>query len=82
AFANDLYSREQGERLFPLIALGATVGAVVGAKVAGLLFESGMDAYSLLHVAAAILALTVVTYQVVASGWCSRAPTYGSSLWC
>jgi AAA family ATP:ADP antiporter len=34
AFANDLYTEEAGERLFPLIGLGASVGAVVGAATA------------------------------------------------
>ncbi|MBW2734480.1 MAG: translocase [Deltaproteobacteria bacterium] len=30
AFANDLYTREQGERLFPIVALGTASGAVAG----------------------------------------------------
>jgi ATP:ADP antiporter, AAA family len=32
-FANDLYSSEVGKRVFPLIALGATSGAVVGTRM-------------------------------------------------
>ncbi|HEY3494481.1 MAG TPA: hypothetical protein VGK73_07340, partial [Polyangiaceae bacterium] len=36
AFANDVYSEEQGKRLFPLVALGASLGAVAGSRVAGL----------------------------------------------
>ena len=32
-FANDLYSNEVGKRIFPLIALGATSGAVVGTRM-------------------------------------------------
>lgn len=35
SFANDIYSREQGERLFPIVAFGASVGAVAGSAVAG-----------------------------------------------
>ena len=35
SFANDLYTKEQGERLFPIVAVGASVGAVLGARVAG-----------------------------------------------
>lgn len=31
SFANDIYQRDEGERLFPIIALGASVGGVVGA---------------------------------------------------
>jgi len=34
-FANDLYSEEAGKRLFPLIAFGATFGAVSGSWIAG-----------------------------------------------
>ncbi len=32
-FANDLYSNEVGKRIFPIIALGATSGAVVGTRM-------------------------------------------------
>jgi len=35
AFANDLYTEPQGKRLFPLIGVGASIGAVVGARLAG-----------------------------------------------
>ena len=34
AFANDLYTRQQGERLFPLVGLGSALGAAVGALAA------------------------------------------------
>lgn len=34
AFANDLYTEPQGKRLFPLIGVGASIGAVAGARVA------------------------------------------------
>ena len=39
AFANDLYTAEQGKRLFPLIGVGASLGAWVGAVRAGWLVE-------------------------------------------
>jgi AAA family ATP:ADP antiporter len=35
AFANDLYSQEQGKRLFPLIGVGSSLGAWVGSIRAG-----------------------------------------------
>jgi AAA family ATP:ADP antiporter len=45
SFANDLYDEEQGKRLFPLIALGASAGAVLGSKIAGALIPVfGIDA--------------------------------------
>ena len=31
SFANDLYTKEQGERLFAIVAVGASLGAVLGA---------------------------------------------------
>ena len=33
-FANDLYSRDEGERLFPIVGFGASIGAVLGAVIA------------------------------------------------
>jgi AAA family ATP:ADP antiporter len=34
SFANDVYSRAEGNRLFPVVAIGATAGAPVGSLVA------------------------------------------------
>ncbi|NUP06930.1 MAG: hypothetical protein HOW73_12830 [Polyangiaceae bacterium] len=33
AFANDIYTEEQGKRLFPLIGIGASIGSAVGSMV-------------------------------------------------
>ncbi len=54
AFANDVYSEEQGRRLFPLVGLGASLGAVLGAAVPGLLART-VGVYPLLLVSAALL---------------------------
>ncbi len=35
SLANDLYSPEQGKRLFVIVAFGASMGAVLGSKLAG-----------------------------------------------
>ena len=40
ALANDLYTRRQGERLFPLLGLGSSLGAWVGAVAAARLVRS------------------------------------------
>ena len=40
AFATDLYTEEQGQRLFPLIGVGANLGAWLGAVRAGTLIET------------------------------------------
>jgi AAA family ATP:ADP antiporter len=64
ALANDLYTSTRGKRLFPLINLGASLGAVVGAAGATLVF-SGVGPFLLMLVAAAGLAgSTVLTLLV------------------
>jgi AAA family ATP:ADP antiporter len=39
SFANDVYTKEEGERLFVIVGFGASLGAVVGARVADRLIE-------------------------------------------
>jgi AAA family ATP:ADP antiporter len=39
SFANDIYTKEEGERLFAIVGFGASLGAVVGARVADRLIE-------------------------------------------
>lgn len=58
-FANDLYSEEEGKRLFPLIAFGATSGAVLGSRVAGWLIRP-LGLYKLMLVSAGILGLCIL----------------------
>ena len=40
AFANDIYTKAQGERLFPIIGVGASLGAWVGTALIGDIFEA------------------------------------------
>jgi AAA family ATP:ADP antiporter len=63
SFANDLYSRDEGERLFPIVGFGASLGAVLGAVIAGWLIRP-LGVYQLLLVGAALLAaqLQVTNY--------------------
>ena len=65
SFANDVYSREAGERLFPLIAVGATAGSPLGALIAGRLFEAGIKAHQMFHITAAVLAVHLALYVLV-----------------
>ena len=65
SFANDVYSREAGERLFAFIFLGATLGSIVGAWVAGRLFHAGISPYNMMHVTTAILLVHLALYRVV-----------------
>ncbi|MEO8139470.1 MAG: MFS transporter [Gemmatimonadota bacterium] len=59
SFANDLYTREQGERLFPIVAFGASLGAVLGSGVTGLLIPV-LGVPQLLLVAAVLLLAAAV----------------------
>jgi AAA family ATP:ADP antiporter len=63
SFANDLYSKEEGERLFPIVGFGASLGAVLGSFVAARLILV-VGVYQLLLVGAALLAaqLQVTNY--------------------
>jgi ATP:ADP antiporter, AAA family len=55
AFANDLYTEEQGKRLFPLIGVGSSLGAWMGSMRAGFLVESFGPRRLLVGGAAALL---------------------------
>ena len=39
SFANAIYIKDEGERLFAIVGFGASLGAVVGARVAARLIE-------------------------------------------
>lgn len=58
AFANDLYTTERGKRLFPILGMGANLGAVVGSLFASVVF-GGFGPYSLMVLAAAGLLVPV-----------------------
>ena len=54
AFANDVYSEEQGKRLFPIVGIGTTSGALAGAWFTATAFQNMQDT-SLLLLASALL---------------------------
>lgn len=58
SFANDIYTNDQGERLFPIVAFGASLGAVLGATIAGRLIGP-FGIYQLMLVGAALLVIEV-----------------------
>jgi AAA family ATP:ADP antiporter len=58
AFANDLYTNDRGKRLFPILGMGANLGAVVGSGFASAAF-GGFGPYSLMLLAAAGLLVPV-----------------------
>jgi ATP:ADP antiporter, AAA family len=58
AFATDLYTEAQGKRLFPMLGVGASLGAVGGAWIAGKLIEP-VGPYNMMLIGAAALCLCV-----------------------
>ncbi|HEY6175176.1 MAG TPA: MFS transporter, partial [Kofleriaceae bacterium] len=63
SFANDLYTEEQGKRLFAIIGIGASIGAIIGAFVPHLL-DRVLGVYTLMLVAAGGLGLSIVLYRI------------------
>jgi AAA family ATP:ADP antiporter len=64
AFANDVYTSERGRRLFPLVGVGATLGAALGSLLATLVF-GGIGPYVLMLIAAVGLLVPVILTIVV-----------------
>ena len=61
AFANDLYTESQGKRLFPMIGVGASVGALAGSQAATSLFKDfHITPYVLMSLGCAILLITTL----------------------
>lgn len=61
-FANDIYSEEEGKRLFPMIAFGASLGAVVGPMAAQRIIPllGNYGSYGMMLVTSAILVLCIL----------------------
>lgn len=63
AFANDIYTEEQGKRLFAIVGVGASLGAWVGAWVAGQLF-SQLGPYQLMLLSAFVLLACILASHI------------------
>ena len=59
SLASDIYTQEQGRRLFAIVGLGGSLGAIAGAEIAGLLFKP-LGPYSMMLVAAGLLAVCML----------------------
>jgi AAA family ATP:ADP antiporter len=64
SFANDLYTKDQGERLFPIVAFGGSLGAVLGGAVTAQLIPL-VGVPQLLLVAAALLGIAALIGNTV-----------------
>ena len=56
SFANDLYTKDAGARLFPIVVIGMTAGAPIGSFIAARLFHAAFAPQVILQIAAALLA--------------------------
>ena len=64
AFANDLYTVEQGQRLFAIVGFGASLGAIAGSFVTGQLVKT-YGPYPFMLGAAAMLGVTMVLTSII-----------------
>lgn len=66
AFANDFYTEGQGRRLFPMIGVGASLGAWVGStSVQPMVDRLGATSYTLMLVAAPLLVIALAATRIV-----------------
>lgn len=64
AFANDVYTPEQGRRLFAVVAIGSSLGAIVGAFVSDRLIKP-LGIFPPMLIAAGLLGLCIVITWMV-----------------
>lgn len=64
SFANDVYSPAQGARLFAVLGIGSSLGAVAGARLAGRLIGP-LGPYWLMLVAACVLLVSLGLFALV-----------------
>jgi AAA family ATP:ADP antiporter len=75
SFANDLYNKDEGERLFPIVGFGASLGAVLGAMIANHLIPQ-LGILPLLLAGAILLAMQLQITNYV-DGHSTRSDTSG-----
>jgi len=63
-FANDLYTEEEGKRLFPLVAFGATFGGYVGGKITKWLVVP-LGTFQLMLVAGGVLGICILLALII-----------------
>jgi len=77
-FANDLFTEAQGRRLFPLIGVGQSLGAWIGAAaVAPLVKGLNYTPYTLMVLGAAVLMIALATTLIVNKREAGRARAAG-----
>jgi len=66
SFANDVYDPEQGRRLFPIIGVGGSLGAIFGSRAPEWV-KRAFGMYELFLVVAGAFAISIVVYRLVDS---------------
>jgi AAA family ATP:ADP antiporter len=64
AFANDIYTPEQGKRVFAVIGVGSSLGALIGSYLAKLAFKP-LGAYNMMLVPAGVLMVCLAIVRIV-----------------
>lgn len=64
SFATDLYTTDQGKRLFPIIGIGASIGGVAGSGITSLLIRP-LGVYQLMLASAGILLLCLALTNLI-----------------
>ncbi len=73
SYANDIYSKRAGDRLFPIIAIGMTAGAPLGSLIAGRLAKAEIEPQMILQVSALLLLTSLGLYLWVNTRETQRA---------
>lgn len=79
SYANDIYTKGAGDRLFPIIGVGMTAGPPVGAWCARQMFEAKLPPEHMLYVAAGLLAATIALYVFANHGRTARDRAAGGA---
>ena len=64
SFANDVYTNDEGKRLFPIVAFGQSAGAVLGAYLAGVAID-WFGLYPIFLIAAGLLVIATLFTNVI-----------------
>lgn len=64
AFANDIYTPEQGKRVFAVIGVGSSLGALIGSQLAGMAVKP-LGLYNMMLVPAGVLMVCLVLVRLV-----------------
>ena len=78
-FANDLYTEDEGKRLFPLVAFGATFGGYIGGKITAWLTAS-LGVFQLMLVAGGFLGICILLTVIIHNREVKRAATRATQI--